>query len=41
MNYSECISTVELILETNDVPLIIGESGIGKTSLVKSIAKKK
>ena len=40
MNYSECISTVELILETNDVPLIIGESGIGKTSLVKSIAKK-
>lgn len=40
MNYSECLNTVELILETNDVPLIIGESGIGKTSLVKYIAKK-
>lgn len=39
MNYSECLSTVDLIVASNDVPLIIGESGIGKTSLVKYIAK--
>lgn len=39
MNYSETLNTVDLILATNDVPLIIGESGIGKTSLVKLIAK--
>lgn len=39
MNYSECLSTVDLIIESNDVPLIIGESGVGKTSLVKYIAK--
>jgi MoxR-like ATPase len=39
LNYSECLSTVDLIVASNDVPLIIGESGIGKTSLVKYIAK--
>ncbi len=39
MNYSECLSTVDLIVASNDVPLIIGESGVGKTSLVKQIAK--
>ena len=39
MNYSECLSTVDLIVASNDVPLIIGESGVGKTSLVKLIAK--
>lgn len=39
MNYSETLNTVDLIIESNDVPLIIGESGIGKTSLVKYIAK--
>lgn len=39
MNYSECLNTVDLIIESNDVPLIVGESGVGKTSLVKYIAK--
>lgn len=39
MNYLECLNTVELIIESNNVPLIIGESGVGKTSLVKNIAK--
>lgn len=39
MNYSECLNTVDLIVASNDVPLIIGESGVGKTSLVKGIAK--
>lgn len=39
MNYSECLKTVDLIVTSNDVPLIIGESGVGKTSLVKRIAR--
>ena len=39
MNYSECLKTVDLIVASNDVPLIIGESGVGKTSLVKRIAR--
>ncbi|MDU5110568.1 MAG: AAA family ATPase [Clostridium sp.] len=37
MKFSEAISTVELVLESGSVPLIIGEAGIGKTSLVKKI----
>ena len=41
MNYSDCLNAVSLVLESNEVPLIIGESGIGKTSLVKRIAKEK
>jgi MoxR-like ATPase len=39
LKYSECLNTVDLIVAANDVPLIIGESGVGKTSLVKQIAK--
>jgi len=39
LNYSECLKTVDLIVTSNDVPLIIGESGVGKTSLVKRIAR--
>ena len=39
MNYSECINAVSLVLESNEVPLIIGESGVGKTSLIKYIAR--
>ena len=41
MNYSECLNAVDLVLESNEVPLIIGESGIGKTSLVKCLAREK
>jgi MoxR-like ATPase len=37
MKFSEAISTVELVIESGCVPLIIGEAGIGKTSLVKRI----
>lgn len=37
MKFSEAINTVELVLESGSVPLIIGEAGIGKTSLVKKI----
>ena len=38
MNYSEVLNTVKLIIASRDVPLIIGESGIGKTSLIREIA---
>lgn len=39
MNYTETLKTVDLVMNSNDVPLIIGESGIGKTSLVRDVAK--
>jgi hypothetical protein len=39
LKYSECLNTVDLIIAADDAPLIIGESGVGKTSLVKQIAK--
>ena len=39
MKFSEVLKTVDLVIESGEVPLIIGESGIGKTSLVKEIAK--
>lgn len=39
LNYLECLNTVDLVVASNDVPLIIGESGVGKTSLVKRIAR--
>lgn len=38
MKFSEVIETVELIIETREVPLIIGESGIGKTALAHKLA---
>lgn len=40
MRYSEVLSAAELIMEANDVPLIVGESGIGKTALAREIANK-
>ena len=39
MNFIDTLKSVELVLETNEVPLIIGESGIGKTALAKKLAK--
>ena len=41
MKFSEAINTIDLVLESGSVPLIIGEAGIGKTSLVKEICKDK
>ncbi|MGL5245091.1 MAG: AAA family ATPase, partial [Sarcina sp.] len=38
MNFKEALSTVELVMATGEVPLLIGESGIGKTSLVKELS---
>lgn len=40
MNFTDTLKSVELVLATGEVPLIVGESGIGKTALAKEIAKK-
>lgn len=40
MKFSEVLDTVNMIIEAGDVPLIIGESGIGKTALAHALAKK-
>ncbi|MDO5039360.1 AAA family ATPase [Clostridium sp.] len=40
MRYSDTLSAAELVMSSNDVPLIIGESGIGKTALAREIAKR-
>lgn len=37
MKFTEAINAIELVLESGSVPLILGEAGIGKTSLVKKI----
>lgn len=39
MNFIETLKSVELVLATGEVPLIVGESGIGKTALAREIAK--
>lgn len=41
MNFNDTLISAELIIETKDVPLIVGESGIGKTALAKELAKKR
>lgn len=38
MNFIETLKSAQLVLETGEVPLIIGESGIGKTALAKQLA---
>lgn len=39
MNFTDTLKSVDLVLATGEVPLIVGESGIGKTALAKKIAK--
>ena len=39
MNCIDTLKSVELVLSTGEVPLVVGESGIGKTALAKRIAK--
>lgn len=40
MNFTDALMTAELVLESNAVPLLVGESGIGKTALVKRLGEK-
>lgn len=39
MNFTETLQSAALVLATGEVPLIIGESGIGKTALAKELAR--
>lgn len=41
MNFRDTLKSVELILSVDEVPLIVGESGIGKTALAKKLAQEK
>jgi len=38
MNFIDTLQSVDLVLATGEVPLIVGETGIGKTALAKEIA---
>lgn len=40
MKFNEALMCVELIIESDAVPLLIGESGIGKTALINKLGKK-
>ncbi|MBV7271886.1 ATP-binding protein [Clostridiaceae bacterium UIB06] len=40
MNFTDAMLTVDLVIKSGAVPLIIGESGIGKTALIKELARK-
>lgn len=39
MNFIDTLQSVDLVLSTREVPLVVGESGIGKTALAKKLAK--
>lgn len=39
MKFTEALDTIKLIIEAGEVPLIIGESGIGKTALAHKLAQ--
>ena len=38
MNFLDTLESVKLVLETGEVPLVVGESGIGKTALARKLA---
>jgi hypothetical protein len=40
MNYIDALKSVELVIATGEVPLLVGESGIGKTALANEIAER-
>lgn len=40
MNFIDAMFTADLVIKSGAVPLLIGESGIGKTALVKALADK-
>ena len=39
MNFIDTLKSVELVIATGEVPLIVGESGIGKTALARRLAR--
>ena len=39
MNFTDTMASVELVLAANQVPLLVGETGIGKTSLAARVAE--
>lgn len=39
MNFIDTLRSIELVLATEEVPLVVGESGIGKTALAVRLAK--
>lgn len=39
MNFISTLKSAKLVIKTNEVPLIVGESGIGKTALAKKLAE--
>ncbi|MDU2065754.1 MAG: ATP-binding protein [Sporomusaceae bacterium] len=41
MNFIDTLTSADLVLATEAVPLIVGESGIGKTDLAKELARQK
>jgi ABC-type dipeptide/oligopeptide/nickel transport system ATPase component len=41
MNFTDALLSIELVLESGAVPILIGESGIGKTALIKSMCAEK
>lgn len=40
MNYNQTVQSVELVIAAGEVPLLVGATGIGKTTLANDIAKK-
>jgi MoxR-like ATPase len=40
LNFIDTLKSADLVLSAGEVPLIVGESGIGKTALAKEIAEK-
>lgn len=38
MNFTDTLKSVDLVLSIGEVPLIVGETGIGKTALAKELA---
>lgn len=40
MNFDDALKCVELVIESGGVPLLVGESGIGKTTIVKNFCEK-
>ncbi|MFR5169655.1 MAG: AAA family ATPase [Clostridium paraputrificum] len=39
MKFTEVLDTIKLVIESREVPLVIGESGIGETALAHRVAK--